>query len=171
MDTPLLKFYGGTGTDNHGRTLEEMWVWSDEKLESCHNYIQWMFPSDESSSFNADAPVLMDTEIEMFLNNEHLQARLRTSFETILAFYGFELTNNDGKLSVEKTHRFSIKAKNWLTFRNHNHLRITRILKCLCLTGLKRYAEAFISELEVLFKQHSENIGEETLRYWRSAVM
>lgn len=170
MTTALLNFYRGTGQDNLGRTLEEMWAWDDHRLEHCHNYIQWMFPSDEPSAFNGDAPVLTDDEIQAFQSSDKLQVQLRTSFAEILAFYGFQLREGNGELSVEKTDRFEAKAQNWLTTRNHNHLRITRILKCLRLTGLERYAQAFLFALEGVGKQRPDVIGEETLRYWRSAV-
>ena len=36
--------------------LEDVLQWDDEKLERTHDYIQWMFPTDQESAFNASAP-------------------------------------------------------------------------------------------------------------------
>jgi hypothetical protein len=62
------------------------------------------------------------------------------------------------------------KAAIWLTPHNHNFLRITRILKCLCLTGLKAEAAAFFTALQFVYTSYADVIGEETLGYWQAAV-
>ena len=40
----LTDFYRGTGTDVEGRTLAEIWAYSDAELEGVHDFIQWLFP-------------------------------------------------------------------------------------------------------------------------------
>lgn len=40
----ITNFLKGTGKDKQGRTLQDIWNFSDEQLESTHNYIQWLFP-------------------------------------------------------------------------------------------------------------------------------
>lgn len=167
----IVRFYGGAGTDNLGRKLEDMWEWTDDQLESVHNYIQWMFPSNERSAFNADAPVLCDEEAEMFLNSPYLQDRVRASLVRILGFYGFEMdkTTDRGQVVIVPVN-VNEKAPVWLTPHNHNFLRITRILKCLCLTGLKGEAVAFLTALQFVYISYSDAIGEETLKYWQAAI-
>src|SRR5687767_9226697 len=39
----LTEFYRGAGTDNWGRSLAEIWAFSDDELEGIHDFIQWMF--------------------------------------------------------------------------------------------------------------------------------
>ncbi len=40
----LTDFYRGTGTDAEGRTLAEIWAYSDAELEGVHDFIQSLFP-------------------------------------------------------------------------------------------------------------------------------
>lgn len=53
-----MAFYLGKEADSQGRTIEEIWEWDHEDLEDTHDYIQWLFPLQERSAFNPDAPVL-----------------------------------------------------------------------------------------------------------------
>lgn len=51
---------------------------------------------------------------------------------------------NSNRLSqVKKGHNYSIHAENWLTRFDHNHLRITRIIRSLRVLGLEEEALAF----------------------------
>jgi hypothetical protein len=52
----LTEFYQGTGLDTEGRTLAQIWAFSDEAMEDDHDFIQWLFPLREPSRFNPDAP-------------------------------------------------------------------------------------------------------------------
>ena len=55
----LLAFYGDDeGPKPSGYTLEQVLDWPDEDWELQHDFIQWLFATDEPSMFNPDAPVL-----------------------------------------------------------------------------------------------------------------
>src|SRR5438067_2661486 len=58
MNDKLLNFYRGTDSDNMGRRIESIWGWDFTKLESVHDYIQWLFPLAKASQYNPDAPLL-----------------------------------------------------------------------------------------------------------------
>ena len=45
---PIIRFYSGTGTDDCGRRIEEIWQWDHVRFEGVHNYIQWLFPLEPS---------------------------------------------------------------------------------------------------------------------------
>jgi hypothetical protein len=62
----IVRFYGGADTDNLGRKLEEMWEWTDDKLEGIHNYIQWMFPTNERSASIAMHQSSLMTKLRCF---------------------------------------------------------------------------------------------------------
>jgi hypothetical protein len=100
---------------------------------------QWLFPLSETSAFNISAPVLTPDVIKAFRSQTDLQQNLRQSFLRMLGFYGLELKGSE----VVRGRGFEIKAANWLSASNHNHLRITRILKSLTLFGLEAEAKAF----------------------------
>jgi hypothetical protein len=120
--------------------------WSDEDLERTHDYIQWMFPLAEPSGFNVDAPILDAGAISRFQSEPSLRGHLQTSLIRMLSFYGLEI-HGTIPLSVTRAPNFAERAENWLTPSNHNHLRITRILKSLKLLGPGEQARLLIAWL------------------------
>lgn len=169
-ESPLVSFYRGTGRDDEGRRLAEILQWPDERLEYTHDYIQWMFPLKERSQFNAAAPVLDEGAIAAFLEDAGLRAELFESLKRMLVFYGFEW--NEG--AVRRTGRYVERAREWVTPGNHNHLRITRILKCLTLLGLADEARAFFDCLAAVHEEERgkprPGISEVTFRFWAEAL-
>lgn len=170
MSSPLLRFYAG-GTDDRGRTLDDVLAWDNARLEAVHDYIQWVFPLPEPSAFNTAAPVLSAEDIAAFRGNPALQDRLLAAFHRMLRFYGFEPGSDDASSDVQPAPDFAVRAREWMTPGNHNMLRITRVLRCLTLLGLPTQARAFLAALERLYDAGSApTIGAMTLRYWRDAV-
>ena len=170
----ILVFYGGSAPDHRGRYLREILKNSDDWLESTHDYIQWLFPLSEVSAFNPHAPVLEQETIRRFRSRPDLQQGLRMSFLRMLDFYGFEV-RVDRKLAVRLSAGFKSRAANWLTCGNHNHLRITRILKSLRLLGLQLEAAAFFDCLVGIYASERTKeqpaITGETFRFWLKAVV
>jgi hypothetical protein len=66
------------------------------------------------------------------------------------------------------------EATVWLSPGNHNHLRITRILRCFSLLGLEAEAKAFFDCLSEIYENEQSRplpaISTETILYWRRAV-
>ena len=77
-------------------------------------------------------------------------------------------------IKVTRTRYFAAKATVWLSPGNHNHLRITRILRCLSLLGLEAEARAFFECLSEIYENEQSQprpaISTETILYWRRAV-
>jgi len=143
----IIEFLKGIGTDDKGRTLDEIVQWSDAKLEYSHDTIQWLFPLPEPSQFNPDAPVLTDADLEE-LRTEEVRNGILKAFNRFTLFY-----NNP----------------QWLTPRNHNYLRLTRILKCLGLAGLDKEKNSLKGALNATYILHSNVIGETTKKFWDEA--
>ena len=169
----VIGFYSDAGPDNRGRFLKEIQNWSDDELGRTHDYIQWLFPLDEPSGVNLNAPTLNAYTINRFRSDADLRRRLQASLVRMLAFYGLEMRATV-PLSVVCTASFPERAENWLTPSNHNHLKITRILRSLCLLGLEDQADSFFRFLEMLYEMESTRphprISLETFGYWRSAL-
>lgn len=160
----ITDFYAGVAPDSQGRYLADILAWDDERLEAVHDYIQWLFPLPEASAFNRDAPLLDAETMEAFREHAPLRENLRAAFQRMLAFYGFE--SADG---LRRAIHFEKRARVWLHYGNHNHLRITRILKSLRLLGLQDEAGLFLRELEGLYRERPGMISAETYRYWLAA--
>jgi hypothetical protein len=168
--TPLLDFYRGQGTDAQGRTLEEILRWHPRRLESVHDYIQWLFPLPAPSTFNPQAPILDDEEVSAFRQSKTLRQRLLNAFELMLGFYGYRRQAGGNQITIRPSDNFSDRANNWLTPGNHNHLRISRILESLTHLGRGQDARAWLAVLEATYQDHRQVIGPVTLDYWRRAV-
>jgi hypothetical protein len=173
----VAAFYEGAATDHRGRSLREILQWSDDRLESVHDYIQWLFPLPEPSQVNPQAPLVKETTVQAFAEREELRVNLRASLDRMLRFYGLELFDGP-PVEVIRADNFIARAGNWLWAGNHNHLRITRILKCCTLLGLAAEARAFLACLEDIYaeerrKPHAQpntRITAESMRYWRNAA-
>jgi hypothetical protein len=64
---------------------------------------------------------------------------------------------------------FAERVAEWMFPNDHNHLRITRILKCLTLCGLGQFAWAFHKAL--VEAVGPDQVTVETLRFWENAVV
>ena len=169
----IVDFYTGTSPDHRGRYLREILDSPDGELERVHDYIQWLFPLAERSGFNVNAPMLDGQTIREFHSRPDLQRNLRASFLRMLAFYGLEIIESHPPL-VRRAPFFKDRAGNWLKPSNHNHLRVTRILKSLRILGLEREATAFFDCLADIYNEQATQstpcISGETFRFWQSAV-
>ena len=84
---------------------------TNHQAETTHDYIQWLFPLDEPSRSVNGVPVLTKLEIDEIRQSSLTQANLVKSARWFLGF-------------LERNNR-------WITKYNHNHLRITRVIKSL----------------------------------------
>lgn len=153
MRSPWLDFYRGAATDSEGRHIQDILDWNDGQLEAVHDYIQWLFPLPEPSLFNANAPILTESDIAIARMDEAIQANLRAAFERMLRFYG--LTPDTADL-----------PKPWVRAEDHNHLRITRILRSLRLLGLRSEAQRLYDGLG----EYESAFSDRTKQFWREAI-
>ena len=164
----IVDFYRGDQPDYQGRKLSDIWEWSNDRLESVHDFIQVLFPNQEPSRVNPEAPLLDQAAIDAFRRDEKLRQNLARSLDLMLRFYGLAYEPKTGQ--VVKARDFAERAPNWLTPHNHNHLRITRILKCLVALGLPERARAFCACLEEIYAERKDVIGQEAFAFWKAAV-
>jgi hypothetical protein len=167
----ILGFYLSQHPDSAGRMIEDIWLWDYRKLEYTHDYIQWLFPLEDKSRFNTNAPVLNDEVIQAFRTNEQLRIRLVKSFKVMLQFYGLQCQErSNAEIEIHKSDEYQERKLNWIEEGNHNYLRITRILTSLRLLGLENYAQAFFECLNQIYLEESKTIGSKTYTYWKRAV-
>ncbi|HEY0786637.1 MAG TPA: opioid growth factor receptor-related protein [Acidobacteriaceae bacterium] len=166
-DELLLAFYRDERPDAQGRTLTNMLAWSDATLEAVHDYIQWLFPLPEVSGANPSAPLLTPRVQAAFRESDLIRGRMRAAWLRMLRFYGFT-QHLDG--AVVRAANFPAQSRNWLTPSNHNHLRLTRMLRSLHLAGLPTESEALFQALSSLYAEPGQSaISPLTFRYWQRA--
>lgn len=167
----LLSFYRGTGVDSRGRSMDEILGWDDEALERVHDFIQWLFPLDEPSAFNPNAPLLSPADRDAFHQDPRLAANLRRAFTRMLAFYGFALEDASGRPMVIRAASWDVRRANWMHANDHNHLRLTRILKSLMRLGQPELALALYERLLTEANDAGPGrISPTTIRYWKDAI-
>ena len=148
--TPLLEYLQGNGTDHRGRTLSEVQAADDNFLEVEHDYIQWLFPLKEPSYNVQDAPVITDDEIEKAKADKRVQENMKKSLERMIRFY------------MENNH--------WLVPRDHNHLRITRIIKSARIILGDEPAIEFYDHIMARVHATEADILPLHLAYWTDAI-
>ena len=163
---PILAFYDG-GPDYKGRRLHDILAYGNRALEWHHDYIQVLFPLPEASPYNLRAPLLDANTIERFDADEYRPVGLVAAFRRMLRFYGFRQSRTTDEV-VRKN--FDRCRRNWLTPHNHNFRRISRILRCLTLLGLKPYAEKFLAALVKVYMQYSNTMGWERMYKCEDAI-
>jgi len=147
---PIHAFLTAHGRDGRGRTLATVLDFDDDRIESTHDFIQWLFPLRDASRAVPGSPVLGATEAEAIRRDRVAQAGLLAARIRMMRFY--------------------VQSTGWLTAFDHNHLRITRILTALRdLVGLEE-ARAFHEDILSLNQAAGSPVNPESLEYWRRAV-
>jgi hypothetical protein len=164
----ILDFYRGTGGTSTGWRMDEILAWPDTEIEGVHDFIQWLFPLPEKSMANPFAPVLDKPTISAFHHEAKLQEALRTSLGRMLTFYGFVPKAE----AIVPAADFEVRAQNWLTPANHNHLRLTRMIRSLRVLGLESEAQALWNALQDVYAsdEGKNSISERTYKFWTRAA-
>ncbi len=102
---------------------------------------------------------------ESMKSNKEIKENILKSLRIILKFYGLKLENNNIRIAEEFKEKHT-----WITRKNHNFKRITRILKFLVLMDMKEIANSFFSTLSIIYENNKEVIGETSFNYWNRAI-
>ena len=144
----IVGFLEGITPDHRGCTLFMVLRQTDHQAETTHDYIQWLFPLDEPSRSVMGAPVLSELDIEEIRQSELAQQNLVKSAGW---FLGFLERNN-----------------HWITKYNHNHLRITRVIKSLRLLASDEAADEFRDKMLRLAGDRLDLIALKARKFWCS---
>ncbi|MFZ2872466.1 opioid growth factor receptor-related protein [Zavarzinia sp.] len=167
MVTHLTSFLAGTAADGAGRLIGDIWAKPDSWLESRHDFIQWLFPLPEPSGANAEAPLLSLAEAREIAARDDLRAALLTSLDTMTRLYGIERRGD----CFTRSAAFPGLYRHWLGPIDHNHLRFTRMLRCLSLCGLAEVAAGLRRLLFDIAGQEAAGAWSMALRYWHDAEL
>jgi hypothetical protein len=147
---PLHAYLAGAGRDGRGRLIADVLALPDEKLEAIHDYIQWLFPLPTRSAAQPDAPTLTAAEIQAIRTDVQATDNLRRAADRMLRFYG--------------------STNGWLASHDHNHLRITRIIRSLRLLLGPDPARRFHHAVLDLNAAAGSPVNAGSLRFWAEAA-
>ena len=145
----FLNFLVGQETNISGWYLSDIWKFNDTQIENTHTFIQWVFPTNEASRATPGSPVLEEKEILAIRNNEQAKQNLSKSADWYLNF----LRRN----------------KFWRKPYDHNHLRITRMLKSLRLLCGEDDADYYKEQFWQILGADMTVIPSKTIEYWENA--
>jgi hypothetical protein len=138
------------GTDSKLRTISVIWNFTDQQLESNHDYIQWLFPLAERSVAVPDSPVLSSADIVKIRLSPTAKEALERSTKRMLDFFR--------------------SSNHWIRMHDHNHLRITRIVRSLALLVNWIAAKDFLTEVENMIGKSSDNVSVNSRHHWTNAL-
>ena len=148
--SPVVEFLAGTGRDGRGRLLPDILAFDDRALEAHHDYIQWLFPLDTPSAAVPGSPILSSQDIAEIRACGQCQANLRRALHRLTRFY----EEND----------------HWLVPTNHNHLRITRIIRSTRMLLSSSEAVEFFNAIMARVTTSGARVSPTSQRYWREAL-
>ena len=148
-DNPVLAFLEGEGVDGAGRTLFDVLGMDDAGIERTHDFIQWLFPLTEPSAAVPGAPVLTAEQA----------AEIRASIPAQCALAA----------ATDRMDRFYRATTLWLAPHDHNHLRITRIIRSLRMLRGDREANAFRDAILWRVEATGAPVGALSRGYWTTA--
>ncbi len=145
----LLSFLQDVGPDHQGRYLSDIWKFSDQQIETTHDFIQWVFPLAEPSSGFPAAPVLEPAEIDLIHKSSPATMNLEKSGQWFLDYLS--------------------RSKDWLREYDHNHLRITRMIRSQRLLLGELAAESSKEKVLQMAKKSRARIGDTAYEHWKAA--
>lgn len=160
----IVLFTLGEGTDHSGRFISEIWAMSNQALEYTHDYIQWLFPIPEGGPHNDFAPVLTRDAGLWFGRNPELRAEQKKSLDRMIDFFGLKAAGSGFEAGLHLNER----EHPWLRQFDHNHRRISRIIRSLQLCHQPELAESFRRAM-VRIGQRQGGVSDATVAFWKSA--
>lgn len=142
----ILDFYRGLPVHPTGFSFDEGLRLPNDYWEKCHELVQWYFPLPEKSKMHPTAPVATDADFAEFRASAELRVKLLDA--------------------VQRYSRFLGETDRWMRPKDHNHLRITRIIRCLVLAGMQDDAEFFY---QMCLGMADQYVSLDTLGYWDEA--
>ena len=135
--------------DFKGRMIQDIWNFSDEEIESQHDFIQIIFPLNKKSQSVFHGHYLENEEIIKSLkNDEQIKQAIIKSSSWFLSFL--------------KRNCY------WNNRHDHNHLRITRVIESLRLIVSNEEADKFHKSILEIIKGNNK-INNRTLEFWKNA--
>jgi hypothetical protein len=157
-----INFLNEKAPDNQGRYLSNYYKFTPFEWEAYHDVIQWAFPTKTESRYNSDAPIIPD-DFNYTADNQRTILLLLSGY---LESIGLRILGDNSKLFFDYMDNF-YRYSSWIHKSNHNYKRLTRVIECLGLFGLKDEQNALVDFLLYdLAIKYRDDISADTVVYW-----
>lgn len=150
MSSVVTKFFEGTATNQSGLSWFDVLAMDNDQLEHSHDWVQWMFPLPEPSLAVPDSPVLEPGDILKITRNIELKS----------AYW----------IGVNRMCDFYVSTKYWLKYTDHNHKRITRIIRSMKLILGREDAMLFYDMIMKLNADAGTPVSTLNSAYWHTEL-
>lgn len=174
VNQKIIDFYENKlKVGRHDLSFDQIVALKDERLEKCHDYIQWLFPLPEPSAFMKNAP-LLDHETAMLIADNY-SIRVMEALKRMTKFWRITLNTDSSKKKPHLT-----PGQYWMIQGDHNHHRLSRVMQFLTLLSkvakngstsalYSNLAESILYALLSANDDH-EFATKETVRFWENAL-
>lgn len=107
----IIAFLQLTYTNQSDKDFNQILAMDNEELEYTHDWVQWLFPLLEPSLAVPDSPIMTLEDVRAIQKSIDLKATYW--------------------LGVSRVVDFFVSTKYWLKYTDHNHKRITRIIRSM----------------------------------------
>jgi len=147
--SPLTAFHCEDGRDHVGRSHAGILAFDDHAMHGVHDFIQWLFPLPEPSNAFFGAPVMSEHDLAVMRASDVCQRRLEAAHARMASFL--------------------VQNPVWLRLHDHNHLRITRMIRSTRLISGDAEADRFRDFILGHIDRRKAHINPTTLAFWANA--
>lgn len=148
-DIFVLAFLEARGTDYRSRVISEIWDFEDNLIDTTHDFIQWLFPLPLEAPSQLSRPTLTGLGLRAIASSALAVSNIQKSQYWFLNF----LERSDV----------------WLKSYNHNHLRITRMIKNSSLIEGSNYSDRLFKTVAGIADRKNFKIDPKTIDHWQNA--
>ena len=152
----ITDFYNDRGVCCSGHSRTQVLAFSDKEWNSNHVFIQWLFPSDQPSAFSTTAPLLTEEDVFVFRSNMKIRYNVYASVQRFMEFLGFQ--------DPDCVQPF------WWCDVDHNHLRITRMLRFLKRCGFEDCIQDIKTRILTLDANFPDVVSNQTYLFWNEIL-
>ena len=161
----FVAFYRNGERGKNGFLIDDILKFKESEVEKHHNFIQFLFPTYQSSKYCSYAPLLNPKIVQTFLTDSSLRAKQKAALALMVNHYGLELDLHTGKIAINPS-TFAAKKDNFFINGSHNLLRITRIFSSLTSLGQPELAVEFYNCLKELSEGPIPRLKGTLAQYW-----
>ncbi len=151
-DSPLVKYFLGTGTDGAGRTLAAVMAKDDSWHERSHDAVQWMLPTRRPSEYELDAPTLTEQDVRTFAARRDLRE-----------IYLFAVDRMSRFLELDRM------CPSWVRPKDHNHKKIARMIRSLSELGFRERASRVLEQVLTIDRSNPGVVDPVSVEFWKKA--
>ena len=165
----VIAFFENRPTIPTDLTISRVLSLNADELESGHDFIQRVFPTDTPSRYNKSAPVLKGIDFLALRENPAVSNGIDAGFKKMLEFYELHW---DGK-NIRTDLNASAFLDKFDMQRSHNRFRMTRIIRSMALFGKYDEAAALLNFMTTAVSRLPDNSRRDwnpSLQHWKAAL-